>query len=31
MVIGRYIHETVDEDKVFTRNKLANMFLKLLA
>lgn len=28
--IGWYIHEAMDEDKVFTRNELANMFSKLL-
>lgn len=28
--IGWHIHGAVDEDKVFTRNELANMFPKLL-
>jgi len=28
--IGWHIHEAVDEDKVFTRNELADMFPKLL-
>lgn len=28
--IGWHIYEAVDEDKVFTRNELADMFPKLL-